>query len=206
MMKLYSLTLFRTITIVGSSTLTAGNIKKGVKIFNVTGTWTGPVDTNPAFSSYYAVSACNTSKIYRSSNYKYKAVLSFAGTVAHHIALMDNMMDKGYTRIWIEANFNYYTHSVYTLNGAYARFTYKESDGSSHSSASKYDVVTRFDTVSKVTNEWVFSNRLVRDDSYNVPRYVVTPQILVWFGTNDQGYNDEDWFQMTKWACWFSKS
>ena len=33
-----------TITIVGSSTLTAGNIKKGVKIFNVTGTFTGIID------------------------------------------------------------------------------------------------------------------------------------------------------------------
>ena len=32
------------IVIVGASTLTAGNIKKGVKIFNVTGTFTGIVD------------------------------------------------------------------------------------------------------------------------------------------------------------------
>ena len=37
-MKLYSLNLFRTITIVGSSYLRAENIKKGVNIFNVTGT------------------------------------------------------------------------------------------------------------------------------------------------------------------------
>ena len=34
-----------TITIVGSSTLTAGNIKNGVKIFNVTGNFSGIVDT-----------------------------------------------------------------------------------------------------------------------------------------------------------------
>ena len=32
--------------IVGASTLTAGNIKKGVKIFNVTGTFTGWVDNS----------------------------------------------------------------------------------------------------------------------------------------------------------------
>ena len=35
----------RVIVIVGSSNLKAANIKKGVKIFNVTGTWTGWVDS-----------------------------------------------------------------------------------------------------------------------------------------------------------------
>lgn len=37
--------MFRVIVIVGSSNLKAANIKKGVKIFNVTGTWTGWVDS-----------------------------------------------------------------------------------------------------------------------------------------------------------------
>ena len=39
------------IVILGSSALTAGNIKKGVKIFNVTGTFTGWVDSTMAMSA-----------------------------------------------------------------------------------------------------------------------------------------------------------
>ena len=50
MMKLYSLTLFRTITIVGSSNLKAANIKNGVTIFGVKGTFTGWVDSTMSVS------------------------------------------------------------------------------------------------------------------------------------------------------------
>ena len=41
----------RTITIVGSSSLVAGNIKNGVTIFGVKGTWTGYVDSVVVFDN-----------------------------------------------------------------------------------------------------------------------------------------------------------
>ena len=62
------------IVIVGSSTLKAGNIKKGVKIFNVTGTWVGWVDStipvtnyiyHTAFAIYPTTTTVNRSKSYK---------------------------------------------------------------------------------------------------------------------------------------------
>lgn len=195
------------IVILGSSALVAGNIKKGVKIFGVTGTWTGPVEENPPFSAYYATNVCNTSKIYRSANYNHRAVLSFSGTVAQHISLMNSMRSAGYTRLWIEANFDYYTHVGNDSNAARARFDIKEPDGTVHN----YKGVTvnryaYFHSSINVQNIWVFLNDEIWDWDYSTPAITVNPTVTVWFADEWSQWSNTDWFQMTKWACWFSKS
>ena len=65
--------------IVGASTLTAGNIKKGVKIFNVTGTFTGWVDS--------------TAIIYQSGS---------ASTLVPWITYTDSGMSVSVTSSWIQ--------------------------------------------------------------------------------------------------------
>lgn len=59
--------------IVGASTLTAGNIKKGVKIFNVTGTWVGWVDNtmNCTNLAHFSISYSGLNELIRifPSNY-----------------------------------------------------------------------------------------------------------------------------------------
>ena len=67
------------IVIVGSSTLIAGNIKKGVKIFNVTGTFTGWVDS--------------TAVIYQSGS---------ASTLVPWITYTDSGMSVSVTSSWIQ--------------------------------------------------------------------------------------------------------
>lgn len=69
----------RVIVIVGASTLTAGNIKKGVKIFNVTGTFTGWVDS--------------TAIIYQSGS---------ASTLVPWISYTDDGMSVSVTSSWIQ--------------------------------------------------------------------------------------------------------
>ena len=194
------------IVILGSSNLKAANIKKGVKIFGVTGTWTGPVDANPAFSSYYATNVCNTSKIYRSANYEYKEVLGFSGTVAQHTTLMSNMNSKGYAQLWIEANFNYYTHVTNRSNAAKATFDLTEPGGSNHTAADNANSFGYFTTTGSVQNTWVFLNYKIWDANYDTPLVTSKPRVAVWFADDWSQWSDTDWFQMLKWACWFSKS
>ena len=172
----------------------------------MTGTWTGPVDANPAFSSYYATNVCNTSKIYRSANYEYKEVLGFSGTVAQHTTLMSNMNSKGYTRLWIEANFNYYTHVTNRSNAAKATFDLTEPGGSNHTAADNVNSFGYFTTTGSVQNTWVFLNYKIWDANYDTPLVTSKPRVAVWFADDWSQWSNTDWFQMMKWACWFSKS
>ena len=68
--------------IVCASTLTAGNIKKGVKIFNVTGTWVGWVDNtmNCTNLSHFSISYDNLNSlitIRRNSYYSFATLNGF---------------------------------------------------------------------------------------------------------------------------------
>lgn len=193
------------IVILGSSALVAGNIKKGVKIFNVTGTWVGPTDATVGFSTYYSTNVCNTSKVERRDGFVNKDILNFNGTTAQHLTLMKNMLSSGYTKLWIEANLNYKTSSSNPPNQVKARFDYINLDGSTPSSDRYVEKGSRLTIEGGVYNTWVIFNWSIIDNNYSPPRYVVNPRICVWFA-RQTGSSNSDWFQMLKWACWFSKS
>lgn len=198
------------IVILGSSDLKAVNIKDGVKIFGVTGTWTGPVDSNLALDNYFKPSVENKSKIYRSANYRNNSVLEFSGAGVDYVELANKLAEYGYVRLWIEANFNYYTEKIVdSSNRVMARFLLKTLTGSDHPDESNVNKYTRFNTAGSVQNVWVFLNYKFRNTAHNPTMYAVKPYVFVWFanrtGTWDQ-WADTDWFQMLKWACWFSKS
>lgn len=175
----------------------------------MTGTWVGPVDANVTLSNYFKPSVENKSKIYRSADYRTKSVLEFSGADVDHIELENNLAEYGYKWLWIEANFNYYTKKIKdSSNRATARFLLKNSDGTNPSTGSNVNKYAQFNTTGSVQNIWVILNYQFRNTNYIPTRYAVKPYIFVWFaelGTWDQ-WADTDWFQMMKWACWFSKS
>lgn len=185
--------------------MVAGNIKKGVKIFNVTGTWVGPTDATVGFSTYYSTNVCNTSKVERRDGFVNKDILNFNGTTAQHLTLMKNMLSSGYTKLWIEANLNYKTSSSNPPNQVKGRFDYINPDGSTPSSGRYVEKGSRLTIEGGVYNTWVIFNWSIIDNNYSPPRYVVNPRICVWFA-RQTGSSNNDWFQMLKWACWFSKS
>ena len=120
---------------------------------------------------------------------------------------MNSMRSAGYTRLWIEANFDYYTHVRDNSNAARARFDIKEPDGTVHN----YKGVTvnryaYFNSANSVKNIWVFLNDEIWDWGYSTPAITVNPNVTVWFADEWSQWSNTDWFQMTKWACWFSKS
>ena len=195
------------IVILGSSALIAGNIKSGVKIFGVTGTWTGPVDANVALSNYFKPSVENKSKIYRSADYRNRSVLEFSGAAVDHIELERNLAEYGYERLWVEANFNYYTEKITaSSNRITARFLFKNPSGTDSSPDRDVNRYVRFNTAGSVQNVWVFLNYKMRMTGYEPVRYTVKPYIFVWFADDWSQWSNTDWFQMMKWACWFSKS
>ena len=200
------------IVILGSSNLKAANIKSGVKIFGVTGTWTGPVDSNLSLSVYYSPTVQNTSKIYRSANYKgddSNPLLEFSGTITQHIALEEKLWTKGYTTLWIEANFNYYTHATNNSNRVYVRFLGRKPDGTDHMQAGDPNGVAYLTKTGSVQNVWAMLHMNMYDDGYDPAAYYVYPKVYVWFArasSSHSDWNGSDWFQMLKWACWFSKS
>ena len=185
--------------------MVAGNIKKGVKIFNVTGTWVGPTDATVGFSTYYSTNVCNTSKVERRDGFVNRDILNFNGTTAQHLTLMKNMQSSGYTKLWIEANLNYKTSSSNPPNQVKGRFDYINPDGSTPSSGRYVEKGSRLTIEGGVYNTWVIFNWSIIDNNYSPPRYVVNPRICVWFA-RQTGSSNNDWFQMLKWACWFSKS
>ena len=199
--------LSRVIVIVGSSALVAGNIKKGVKIFNVTGTWTGPISDTPGFGDYFSP-IIDTNRHYRREDYSVYdsddvcSVIRFSGTVDQHIATSKNMYDVGFRRLWIEANFNYVSWiSSTTNNYASAVITGKRDNGLKIVKHTKAGFSL---TTTSTKNTWVFLNVYIRDGDawYGTPNVEINmPALSAW----DHNW-DRDWFQLLKWACWFSKS
>ena len=197
------------IVIVGSSALVAGNIKKGVKIFNVTGTWTGPITDTPGFGDYFTA-YINTDRHYRNEDFHSRyledkwAVIRFAGTEDQHITLCKNMYNVGFRRLWIEANFDYVTWISAPSNNYVRAFITGVKDDGSNAVTKNSEEGFHISTTS-TKNLWVFLNVYIRDGSswYGTPKVEVN---MPKFSSNWDYAWDRDWFQLMKWACWFSKS
>ena len=195
------------IVIVGSSALTAGNIRNGVWIFGVLGTWTGPISDTPSFGDYFSP-IIDTNRHYRREDYSVYdsddlcSVIRFSGTVDQHIATSKNMYGVGFRRLWIEANFNYVSWiSSTTNNYASAVITGKRDNGLKIVKHTKAGFSL---TTTSTKNTWVFLNVYIRDGDawYGTPNVEINmPALSSW----DHNW-DRDWFQLLKWACWFSKS
>lgn len=160
-----------------------------------------------ALDNYFKPSVENKSKIYRSADYRKRSVLEFSGAAVDHVELERKLAEHGYGRLWVEANFNYYTEKITnTSNRIEAKFLFVNPSGSESSPDRDVSRHVRFNTAGSVQNVWVFLNYKMIMTGYEPARYTVKPYIFVWFLDEWSQWSNTDWFQMTKWACWFSKS
>ena len=116
-----------TITIVGSSTLTAGNIKKGVKIFNVTGNFSGWVDSTMPMS---VITGSNTLRVDGSAS------PSQGDSFSEHWAFtnMDTILNAGFNWVHVEAHGYLNVGNSTSSGNGYIQIqtAHDESDGARH--------------------------------------------------------------------------
>ena len=119
--------IYRTITIVGSSSLTAGNIKNGVWIFGVKGTFTGWVDSTMPMS---VITGSNTLRVDGSASSSQGDSFSAHWAFAN----MGTILNAGFNWVHVDAH-GYVDVGDSTSSGnAYMQIqtAHDESDGSRH--------------------------------------------------------------------------